>query len=301
MASLTKAQIKLIQPVVKDKISRVKFSANWQKIYHTFEIGEPDGAAKYLFFNGQDWQLLREMVQVNEGIDLLNVNFNQTRAEFALANKKEKYANIRPDANYVLVKLPRPVLPQEDIPYGLRMTVEQCLQLCQQHMPHNIVVVENLDAFDEIHQFNYANFPSEFTAHTLFVYRGGGGHSPAGCKRLLLEISTNAQLSKTVQVGAFADLDPAGLQIAHLLQGCQFVILPKFIHDKDGEQMSHDPLSLINDHHDYDKQWRQQKYLNKAKLQNWQLVANFMQQHRISIKQQHMLAHQLPLIYLPID
>lgn len=294
MAKLTKTQFNAIQTVVINRSPRTKFSSNWQKVFNQFAIGEPDGAGKYLYFSGRDHDLLREMAQVDTGFDVQNINFNQPRNTLAAQGKKEKYANIRPDANYVLIHLPqdyyRPLAGQ----YSLRMTVEQAVAIVADLELQHVVVVENLDSFDGITHFSFDDNLKAIFQHAMVVYRGSGMHSPAGCKRLLDEIAHDETLQTRVKVGAFTDLDPAGIQIAHLLQGCVFVITPVWANEVI------QPLLKFNDADDFDKQWRQQHYLNKAELHGWRNLANCLQQYRISIKQQHMLAHGLLLTALPI-
>ncbi|MDP5147296.1 hypothetical protein ORI98_12710 [Shewanella sp. ULN5] len=294
MAKLSKTQFNAIQTVVINRSPRTKFTLNWQNIFDLFAIGEPDGANKYLSFSGKDHDLLREMAQLDTGFDVQNVNFNQPRNTLATQGKKEKYANIRPDANYVLVHLPQDCYSPLAEQYSLRMTVEQAVTICADAQLQHLIVVENLDSFDDITQFSLDESLASVFEQAMVVYRGSGAHSPAGCKRLLAEIARHEVLQTRIKVGAFTDLDPAGIQIAHLLQGCGYLIAPVLADD------AIQSLLKFNDADDFDKQWRQQRYLNKAELHQWHNLANCLQQYRISIKQQHMLAHKLPLTLMPL-
>ncbi|MCW3171819.1 DUF7281 domain-containing protein [Shewanella subflava] len=294
MAKLTKTQFNAIQTVVINRSPRTKFSSNWQKVFNQFAIGEPDGAGKYLYFSGKDHDLLREMALLDTGFDVQNVNFNQPRKTLAAQGIKEKYANIRPDANYVLVQIPLQCSPPFTTQYSLRMTVEQAVTICADAQLQYLIVVENLDSFDDIGHFSFDTKLAAVFQQAMVVYRGSGPHSPAGCKRLLHTIAQNDALHSRLKVVAFTDLDPAGVQIAHLLQGCGYLIAPDLVH------LSIQALLKLNDTDDFDKQWRQQQYLQHAELHQWRNLVNCLQQYRISLKQQHMLAHQLPLTLMPL-
>lgn len=297
MASLSKAQIKALKTVVIKRSPRVSFSANWQVIHRQYDIGQPDGAFKYLYFQAGEHDLLREMVQVELGFDLLTVNFEQNRTDFSKHSHKEKLANIRPEANHVLIKLP--LTPQSPfIETGMalmpavRVTVEQALSLCAQLSLTQLIVVENLDSFDAIAQMNFDAELKALLLQSAVIYRGSGAHSPAGCKRLLRLMSDDSELSQKLKVIAFTDLDPAGLQIAHLLKGCCGLIAPSLRQTSAGNLLA---IKKINDVDDFDRQFRQQAYLDNADLGAWQGIAIWLKQHRISIKQQHFLAHNIKL------
>jgi hypothetical protein len=135
VASLSDTQFKLLRTAVKKRSTRVSFNDNWQAIHRRYDIGEPDGAYKYLHFQAGDHDLLREMVQVELGIDLLTVDFELNRSDFAKHSHIEKLASIRPEANHVLIKLPLTppsAFIDNDICSmpAVRITVEQALSLC---------------------------------------------------------------------------------------------------------------------------------------------------------------------------
>jgi hypothetical protein len=338
MASLTKIQINTIAKAVKKRLPRVKLTLGWQQIHRKFNLGEPDGVGKYLHFSARDYDELREMVRLDTGLDVLNYDFDKDRGQLAKQTHKEKFASLRPDANYVLIKAPlslafppqiesssqQRVIQSEPISVAdfsilpaLRLTVEQALALCVTLSIAQLVVVENLDSFDSIEQMNFdASFKAAL-AHTVFVYRGSGVHSPAGCKGLLQAVSEAQNLALTLgqalvqplAIIAFTDLDPAGLQIAHLLKGCSALIAPTQQLDQSIDPLTQSSIYAlticllekhINDVDDFDKQFRQQAYLDKAELGAWQALAQWVKANRVSIKQQHFLAHKIPLGLVPL-
>lgn len=281
---------------VKQRLPRVKFNAHWQKIHRHFDLGHVDGANKYLYFASRDHDLLRDMVRRDLGLDLLALDFNVERSQLAKHSHKEKFANIRPEANYLLVKLPLSA-PESFAQLGLQMPalrvpVEQALMLCHGLSLTQILIVENLDSFDDIHRMNFDSAFNISLPSTLIVYRGSGAHSPAACKRLLQLVSEDERLTQTLTVTAFTDLDPAGLQIAHLLKGCTGLLMPACL--------ATDPTGLasmaqMNDIDDFNKQFKQQAYLDNTNLGAWRALSDWIKANKVSIKQQHLLAHQVPL------
>ena len=58
-------------------------------------------------------------------------------------------------------------------------------------------------------------------------------------------------------------------------------------------------IAQINSTDDFDKQAKQVKYLQNTELKHWQKLAVWLNQHQISIKQQHLLARGLELVLVP--
>ncbi|MBR9728348.1 hypothetical protein ACFOD0_11195 [Shewanella intestini] len=377
MAELTKAQINAIASAYKKQSQKVKNSVNWQKISDHYDVGEVDGSKKWLYLTAKDRDILQEMVQLDYGLDVrLEDCFNVDRHQLSKRSHKEKWANIRPEASYVLVKqlkgyskadpliaptaahataklvttsstqssttstnnfttpsgplsglnavtevdtsqsTAKPVTKASDeqtqqrqtnkqqalallcyeADVALRVPIAKVLAYCQQANITQVIVVENLDSFDCIAQMNFDDAIAATLNNSLFVYRGGGVNSPAGCKALLQRINNCEVLSKQIKVTALTDLDAAGIQIATLLKGCQGMIVPQWVLTSPEDILSMVQVNDINDDH---KQARANKYLQHAMLHNWQGLVNAMQQYRISVKQQHILTHAMCLTYLP--
>ncbi|WP_394129528.1 hypothetical protein [Shewanella maritima] len=302
MASLSRAQIKAINTVVTKRQLQVKLTANWRAIYQHFDVGEIDGVDKKLILTRQDHQLLHQLVKEESGLDVFNLDFDADRHQMANVSHKEKLANVRPEANYVLVKQigAQPSNPQlsnalsgiVDDEASMRLPVDSVFRFCQNASIQRLIVVENLDSFDAIAKMNFDEAISSQLDSTLFVYRGGGANSPAGCKRLLQLLSNS---HTKVKVLAFTDLDAAGLQIAQLLIGCEGIIIPKMMLNEPEQLVT---LKQVNDLDDYHKQHKQVSFLKSQALQAWTQVFKSMQQFHINVKQQHMLAHSLELTLL---
>ncbi|MCH1929471.1 hypothetical protein L9G16_04700 [Shewanella sp. A25] len=287
MARLGKQQLLLMEDVYIKRPSKVKLTANWRAIYRELEVGELDPAEKHLCFAAKDFALLRDSVLVLTGLDLRSLNFDMDRLEMSAMTHDEKLANIRPDADHVLIKFlgfeqaPIAVSPLSSV----RLPTAEALSLCQLKQVAGILVVENMDTFDYIHQ---ACLPATLI-NVMVIYRGSGNHSPTAVLHIL------KQLQDTLSIIAFTDLDPAGLQIAHTLPGVSHWLVPQLVLTSPEQLLS---IEQINSTSDFDKQVRQAKYIQTASLNNWHEIADVMLKGRMSIKQQHLLSHHLNLVPL---
>jgi hypothetical protein len=296
MAVLNRRQLQLLETAYKKRSARVDFNANWRAIYRQLEVGLPDASEKYLCFQTQDFELLRAGVRTQSGLDLMDLSFDMDRKAMARLSSQEKLARITPEADYLLLKFHHPgTLPLAQLPASLppqtalRLPVSQALEWCQTCSPGAILLVENLDVFDAITE---ARLPAEL-GQIWVIYRGSGNHSPAGVKRFL-----NLQRGR-LPVVAFTDLDPAGLQIAHTTPAVSHCLVPQLALLEPRQLLS---MVQLNFQADFDKQHRQVQYLQDqaAALGGWQGLAEWICSKRVSIKQQHLLAHGMALVCVPL-
>ncbi len=288
MARLGQQQLQLLENAFIKRSPKVKLTANWRAIYRELEVGELDESEKHLCFAPKDFDLLRQGVLALMGLDLRQLDFNVDRMAMSAKSHDEKLAKIRPEAEYVLLKFLGFQSPPVAISVlsSLRVPLEAAQALCREHNISAILVVENLDVFDVIHQ---ARLPQDLT-HVMVIYRGSGHHSPIGVRHFL------QAMAGRLPIIAFTDLDPAGLQIAHTLMGVTHWLVPQLALTVPAELLA---IAQINSSSDFDKQAKQAKYLQHADLHNWQKFACWISQHRLSIKQQHLLAHELELVLVP--
>lgn len=278
MARLTKVHANLIANVLRKRIGKVSFSANWQKIFAELEVGDVDESSRALRFSAEQLHQLNQMSTVYFGSELLKDSFEGTRAEVAKHSRYEKLAAIAPDEQYVLLK-PQPFYMNLPLEYSLRIPLANVIQLLESQTATitHLVIVENLDAFDCWHQFSV----DESFSNALVVYRGHNGLGKG--LSVLLE-----QLPERVTVVAFVDVDPAGIQIALTTPRVTQLLAPSI------EALS----SLVvtaSSTEDYIAQNKQLKYISQQSS-DWQPLQQFIIKHRVSIKQQHLLAHKLGLI-----
>jgi DNA topoisomerase VI subunit A len=146
----------------------------------------------------------------------------------------------------------------------------------------------------------------------MVLYRGSHDYSPAGRKRFLHLLE-----SLNINVIGFTDLDPAGLMIANTLESCCSIIVPQLALASPDKLLA---LAQINSTDDFHKQHKQWAYLNnlyrdahsgdKSDSQfsassviynpQWLALVQWLGQHCVSIKQQHMLAKSMSLTLLNI-
>jgi len=324
MASITQGQLQLIARAAKQRLPRVPFNASWKKLHRLWQIGEPDGAEKYLYLTANDYALLRQMAHIDSGLDILALDFDMPRQQMSQLSANEKYANMSPESDYVLIKLASGISQDRvadpvaslvtEHNCSLRLKVDSALALCRQLNIRNLIVVENLDSFDNLFAYSFAPDLQAIINNCMVLYRGSHDYSPAGRKRLLHLVDP-----QIIKVIGFTDLDPAGVMIANTLKSCHSMIVPQLALESPAELLA---LTQINSADDFYQQHRQWAYLNgivsqsmsqfSASLhaqpcsstlvysQQWLALVQWLGRHHISIKQQHMLAKSLPLSLLNI-
>ncbi|CRI66262.1 conserved hypothetical protein [Thiocapsa sp. KS1] len=253
-----------VHRLLRERLDKVPRSAVWDEIRRTFEIGEPRG--RDLHFSAEQRRLLREQCRSAWGFDPLEGVPQGNRREVAAEAIDEKIARERPDDRYVLVKgrLPEP-LPQLASDLSVRVPVSGL----NPDAIGQVVVIENLDSFDDWHAFRS---PAEL-ADALVLYRGHGGLA-RGARNLL------SILPERVPVTIFSDWDPAGLLIALTLPRADALLVPV---------LSQTLLAKGSREH-FAGQYREARHLETADLGGWRAVWDAMKTARISLKQQHMLA-----------
>lgn len=224
-------------------------------------------------------RLLIELNSLYSGMDwLAGLQADQTRCEIVASVKDDKLANIKPDDGYVLLR----TLGLSEQCLGLDASLPAYVSLRLPVRRLNItdlrwiVIVENLDIFDQMHQ---CRLPPCFD-NALLVYRG---HNANGLKELLAMIRTDTQ------VAYFADLDPKGLEIAlstpavtHLL--VPFTLEPKLLERSQTSKFLAQHTSV--------------SYLKRQQWGGWQPWIDRILEARLAIMQQHILQLDIPLIEL---
>ena len=290
MASLTRQQLLRLEGVYKNRPDKVKLTSNWRAIYRQLEVGSLNPSETHLCFITADFERLRQGVLALMGLDLIALDFNVDRLTMASHTHNEKLASIRPEDEYVLVKLlcclpnPLPISPSS----ALRMRVDEVFQWSVDLNISTIMVVENLDVFDAIAK---ANLPLSLQ-RILVVYRGSGQHSPVALKTLL------QHLADKLPVAAFCDFDPAGLQIALTLPGVTHLLLPSM--ESQALMSTRSDRLNVSAADDFDKQAAQRQFLEEVELGELTAYWIWMKNSRLSIKQQHLLTHDVELVLVAV-
>lgn len=264
MAGLSKRHMQAVHRLLREGLDTVARSTTWDEIQQALELGETRG--RRLHFSAEQRRELREQAKRAWGFDPLLGVPDGNRRQVAASAIDEKIARERPDDRHVLVKgeLPAP-LPSLTPELSLRVP----LTALNLDAISQVVVVENLDSFDDWHAFSA---PAEL-ANSLVLYRGHGGLA-RGTRQLL------TMLPEHIPVTAFTDWDPAGLRIAQTLLRADALLLP----DLD------ERLLAKGSRAHFVRQHQAAQYLDNAALGGWSPVWEAMKATEVSIKQQHMLA-----------
>ncbi|WP_371372623.1 hypothetical protein [Thalassotalea aquiviva] len=229
-----------------------------------------------MLFTARDKIELEKALKQELNSNIFQVDLNQSRLDVAKHVHNEKLAKVNPDQDYVLLRSLHGPLdifnPPFSLPNGssLRIGIKHLLL----DNIKRILVVENLVAFDHIEQ---ANFPDDFEVD-IVLYRGHG-ISNSGTNNLLQSISTNTE------VVAFTDYDPKGVDIAFHLPNVTRWLYPQYYND----------INKWSSLSDYSRQHSNLNYLlTLAELESSGPITTLLK-HQLSIKQEHMLAHNLKL------
>lgn len=291
-----------MQKAVRKRPERVAFST-WRHIAKEYQLNDTDGAKKWLYLSQDDLNLLRQSIKQRYGLDLLFDDIDGDRIELAKKSYKEKLAPVKPDDNYLLCRLPlqHPISLALPASASLRLSVEQVLlslqpvnqiELLDISAVDTVLVVENLDIFDELAS---CSLPLDMN-RTLTIYRGSGIHSPKAVKKLLDEFTTLKE-GHRLHIVAFVDIDPAGVLIAHSLGA------DAFLYPIEMEDVLR--LKQVNDVDDFESQHKQMSHLASLVPDNSisvdaQNVIQCLALNKISVKQQHLLAHKIALKLIKI-
>ncbi|MBE8167522.1 MAG: hypothetical protein HAW66_04045 [Shewanella sp.] len=278
MGKLTDIHFKAVANAVKQRRQvTLPLNKTWQAIYEVAVIGELNQQRRKLILSSVQLKELRQIIQDICKVDVLNYSLDIERVEMTAQGADDKLAKIKPEDDFVLFKTLGVTF--NSLPFtkacSMRVKVDELLAYLEQESIQAIMVVENLDVFDRINEFELLFGKKK----TLVIYRGDSKHSPSGVKKFLLNIPSDKA------VIAFTDFDPDGLKIALTLPSVTAVLLPIPIEE----------MRNINQIDDYVKQSGAVKFLNDncpgSIVQDW----SFMRTHRLSIKQQTMLSRKMPL------
>ncbi len=259
-------------------------------LFRDYCFGKVQGG--YLSFTDADRQALLHQVKQELNLDLLTEEHPQeeariTKAKTARNEKQHSYAVAR---NFVLVNtldsfcLNKQVFPRCPInALGIQVNSEQLFSVEHQY----IVLVENLAVMAHLADLHLP----EVLKKALWLYRGDVKTSQ--------QTATAYQFFRRFQhshhLVCFSDLDPKGLEIS-LTSGADSWLTVKTLAALD--------LPLHGDEYEWDKQANSIHFLDSKldQLPSSAWLASFeaMKLRRKTLKQEHILAHQLALTLLPI-
>ena len=145
---LGRSHANAVHRLLRNQLLEVSCSAIWNDIHRAFELGRIESGR--LKFSPHERELLREEAKRQFGWNLIEPLPAEDRIQAAAQAIDEKLAPQRPDDGFVLAKgmLPSP-LPA--LPAGCALRV--ALQQLDVASIASVLVIENLDCFDQIHRF----------------------------------------------------------------------------------------------------------------------------------------------------
>lgn len=266
---LGRSHASAVHRLLNNHLLEVTYTLAWRDIHRAFELGRVE--RHRLILTPRERELLRKEAERYFGWDLIKPLPSEDRIQAAAQAIDEKLAPQRPDDGFVLAKgaLPAP-LPALTSSCALRVALDQ-LDVAA---IGSVLVVENLDCFDQLHRFA---LPARLR-DALMLYRGHGA-ATRGTRQLL------QRLPAAIPVVVFADYDPAGLVIAATLPHASHLLVP---------QLTPELLAKGSREH-FQRQHLQARHLDNSALGGWQAVWAEMKLGGVSVKQQHMLAMGAPL------
>ncbi|MCW8107801.1 hypothetical protein OPS25_04720 [Alteromonas ponticola] len=173
---------------------------------------------KKLRFTPQTKEKFKQIVRLHEPDLLMLPLAGQSRIDFSTVSKFEKKAPITPESEAILITHHQGYFAC--IGEGVRLPPGNAIRTSYSSLQisklKTVVVVENLDIFDQWHSANW----SQRCEHTIAVYRGHEKSVSKGVKALLTGLPNH------VQVIAFCDYDPEGAKIALTLPRLSALLLP---------------------------------------------------------------------------
>jgi hypothetical protein len=282
-----KTQYKFFSEHLKKDLGKVKLSKSCQWIVDTHRLGYIDNG--YWFYTEKERAAIIRLIKSQLHIDLLSDPYpeQQSRIQIATRNNAEKRNALAVSEDFVLVNALNTIhINNESLALtGLSsLGVYVNAQTIQSIQHQHIVLVENLSVMANLDKLVLQD-NAKHLLNALWVYRGD----------LKAEQSTGRayeffrRFKETHQLICFADMDPKGLEIS-LTSTASYLLSPTVETLQD--------FSALGPDIDYFNQKRSVQYLLRQVpflTESCQTVFNSIVQYRKTIKQEHMLAHQIPL------
>lgn len=202
MDNLSHRNLQSVHRVISEALAEIKLSRFWLYLHNEHGIGRKNG--NNLQLSKEDRQRIREITQNSTRIDPMQPLPSGSRLEISKYSGNEKLGSDAPGRHHLLLNSPNGLLKINtvEIPLSLGSSYRCDWRELDVSQVENVIVVENLQAFDYIQQ---AQLPKELQ-NAWVLYRGHDVSSQA--VRDLLN-----RLPKQTQIIGFADYDPDGFKI----------------------------------------------------------------------------------------
>ena len=215
MDKLKGIDIQVLSRAIKSAKPFVKLTALWQFLNTEYGIGCID--KNNLIINHSDYQHIRELIQSEMNLDLLEPLPVGSRIDIARKTGDEKLNAEAPGRHHILLNSPSGHLLVNGLSIPLMIGASYRLDWRMlDEFPQSIIVVENLQVFD----FFQSVMLPEFLFESLVVYRGHNISSRA-------VIDFLQATPQNTDIIAFCDYDPKGLEIAFTTTKASHILLPE--------------------------------------------------------------------------
>lgn len=281
---MNKALYQFCQSKFKTQTSgRLKLSALLSRLHQEYSFGEIKSG--YLYFSEHDRMALIERVRFENGVHLLRESYPEpkSRVQVAQSQRNEKMGSYAVSQDFILINCLQTlqVNQQQTVispltSLGLYIKADEITSI--EHA--QIVFVENLEVMANLSSLAMP----ESLQSALWVYRGDikKQQSTSTAYQFFRRFKDSHQLI------CFSDLDPKGIEIA-ITSGAHYWLTV--------EDTSIVDIALQGDEYEWFKQTKTIKYLqSKSDLpEKCQVAFIDMCLNRKTLKQEHMLQHQLTL------
>ena len=266
----------------------LKVNASLKQLANHYNIGYIDNGVFY--FNEKDKQHLIELVaqQLNGAYLSDPYPEAQTRTQIAKNSRNEKIGALKVSEEFVLLNSLRSLFLNQQVTNNCAVNSLGhflCASEIKTVQHQQIVLVENLIVMANLQRINIP----ESLVDALWLYRGDAqAQQQTGTANQFFR-----RFQKTNQLICFSDFDPAGLQIALTCGAQQWLTL---------EHADNINIKLSG----IEQEWFNQKnaiaYLNNSDQLSNSITALFstMNNNRKTLKQEHMVAHSLPVALYPL-
>ncbi|WP_019615134.1 DUF7281 domain-containing protein [Psychromonas ossibalaenae] len=267
---------------------KLKLSSSLTRLNNEYSFG--DIKEGYLHFIDNDRQALIERVFQENGLELFRDPYPdlQSRREVAGGDRNEKNNAYPVSRNYVLVNSLHTIRLNQQVhtvspftAFGLTINADQITSIEHQ----KIVFVENLEIMAVLDKLNMP----ESLQEALWLYRGEVREDRSTMKAYQFF----RRFAGSHQLVCFSDLDPAGIEIA-LTSGAHHWLTP--------QDSSIINMKLLGAENEWFNQQKSITYLKQKTdlAEKCQQAFDEMCRQRKTLKQEHMLGHNIKLALYPL-
>tara|TARA_R110001583_G_scaffold112917_6_gene263131 strand:- start:7964 stop:8833 length:870 start_codon:yes stop_codon:yes gene_type:complete len=270
--------------------AELKVNASLRSLVDQYSIGFIDHNTNLFHFNHKDKQHLIEVVAQQLNGILLSDPYpvKQSRAVIAKTQRNEKVGALNVSEDFVLLNSLQSLCLNQQITQNSQLSSLGhfiCASDIETIEHQHIVLVENLIVMANL---NRLNIPEQLK-DALWLYRGDAqAYKQTGTAYELFR-----RFSSSHELICFSDLDPSGLQICLTSGATQWLTI------SDKTPLS---MALQGDEKEWFKQQKAISFLNDKKPLPAYCESLFMQMKQLqtTLKQEHILQHELKLALFPL-